>query len=295
MAHFPASRRFASRIASALLEEVYVAAVGTERTVSAIIDSVRTVEGGGFSVRRPFPTPILDHFDPFLLLDEMGPTEYGPYEAVGAPDHPHRGFETVTYMLSGRMQHRDSQGNHGILGPGDVQWMTARGGVVHSELPEDEFLRSGGRMHGFQLWVNLPARDKMMRPRYQDVPSSEIPVARSEGGLVQVKVIAGEALGEHAVIDVRTPILYLHYTVQPGGAVEQSVPRAWNVFAHVFSGEGTFGTPERRASEGKMVVFEHDGDAIQFGAPEHAQRPWSCFCSAVCPSTSLLHGTAHSS
>ena len=114
-------------------------------------------------VRRPFPTHRLDHIDPFLLLDEMGPADHGPGEARGAPDHPHRGFETVTYLLAGRMVHADSQGNSGKLGPGDVQWMTAGAGVVHSEMPEPEFARTGGRMHGFQLWVNLPRRDKISR------------------------------------------------------------------------------------------------------------------------------------
>src|SRR5579872_3405949 len=181
------------------------------RKVARLVTSIRTREGGGFIVHRPFPTQTLMDFDPFLLLDEMGPVDYAPYEAVGAPDHPHRGFETVTYVLEGRMQHRDSQGNHGTLGPGDVQWMTAGGGVVHSEMPEDELYRTGGRMHGFQLWVNLPSRDKMMHPRYQDVPSAQIPVVEGDEGLVRVKVIAGEALGAHAVIDTRTPIMYLHF------------------------------------------------------------------------------------
>jgi len=160
--------------------------VAKMRSVSRIVDSVRTVEGEGFSVRRPFPTRALDHVDPFLLLDEMGPADLGPGEAKGAPDHPHRGFETVTYVLDGRMEHKDSQGNAGGLGPGDVQWMTAGAGVVHSEMPEADFRMRGGRMHGFQLWVNLPQRDKMMRPRYQEVPADRIPVGRSGDGAVTV-------------------------------------------------------------------------------------------------------------
>src|SRR6185369_12962283 len=147
--------------------------------------SIETYEGAGFLVRRPFPKASLSLVDPFLLLDEMGPMDLAPGEAKGAPDHPHRGFETVTYMLSGRMEHKDSQGNSGKLGPGDVQWMTAGAGVVHSEMPEDEFLRTGGRMHGFQIWVNLPAGQKMTQPRYQDVPSGQIPVAVSDDGKVR--------------------------------------------------------------------------------------------------------------
>ena len=243
------------------------------RSVAAILDSVTTVEGGGFTVHRPFPSRTLDFVDPFLLLDEMGPVDYAPFEAVGAPDHPHRGFETVTYVLEGRMQHRDSQGNHGILGPGDVQWMTAGGGVVHSEMPEDEFYRTGGHMHGFQLWVNLPARDKMMHPRYQDVPTARIPVAEGDEGLVRARVIAGEALGAEAVIDTRTPIMYIHFTVQPGGQVTQPVPAGWNVFAYVVDGEAEFGVPGRRATRGKIVLFGHDGDTVALNVTSSSTQP----------------------
>jgi len=165
------------------------------RTVARIVKSTRTVEGGGFIVTRPFPTERLDMFDPFLLLDQMGPVDYKPGEAVGAPDHPHRGFETVTYVLEGDMEHRDSAGNRGKLNAGDVQWGTAGAGVVHSEMPSSEMLERGGRMFGFQLWVNLPRRDKMIPPRYQDTPSARIPVVTSADGKARVKVIAGESLG----------------------------------------------------------------------------------------------------
>jgi redox-sensitive bicupin YhaK (pirin superfamily) len=128
----------------------------------------------------------------------MGPADYGPGEAKGAPDHPSRGFETVTYMLEGKFQHRDSHGHTGKLNSGDVQWMTAGVGVMHSEMPEDEFTHNGGRTHGFQLWVNLPRRDKMIKPHYQEIPSSKIPLAKSQDGQVTAKVIAGEALGVNA-------------------------------------------------------------------------------------------------
>ena len=138
-------------------------------------------------VRRTFPTGQLDMVDPFLLLDHMGPQDYWPGEAVGAPDHPHRGFETVTYMLEGAFEHRDSSGGGGYLGPGDVQWMTAGAGIVHSELPAERIRREGGRVHGLQLWVNLPRADKMSPPRYQEIKADEIPVtepapAPGEGG-----------------------------------------------------------------------------------------------------------------
>src|SRR4051794_18821837 len=237
------------------------------RTVGSVVDGVETFEGEGFLVRRPFPRSGFSFFDPFLLLDEMGPMDLAPGEAKGAPDHPHRGFETVTYMLSGRMEHKDSQGNAGRLGPGDVQWMTAGAGVVHSEMPEREFARTGGRMHGFQLWVNLPKRDKMMRPRYQEIPAEGIPSASSDDGLVTVKVIAGEALGARALIETRTPIVYLHYTLKPGGSVEQFIPEGFNLFAYVIDGEGRFGEDGRAARDGQMVLFDSDGEAVRISNP----------------------------
>src|ERR1041384_4809727 len=178
------------------------------RTVAGIVTSIETLEGGGFLVRRPFPTASFSDFDPFLLLDEMGPMDVGPGEAKGAPDHPHRGFETVTYLLSGEMEHKDSRGHAGRLRPGDVQWMTAGAGVVHSEMPSAEFQRTGGRIHGFQLWVNLPRREKMTSPRYQEIPAASIPTAQTKDDLVTVRVIAGEALGARAVIETITPITY---------------------------------------------------------------------------------------
>jgi redox-sensitive bicupin YhaK (pirin superfamily) len=232
------------------------------RTVSGIINSVETLEGEGFLVHRPFPTFALSDFDPFLLLDEMGPKDLAPGEAKGAPDHPHRGFETVTYMLEGRMQHKDSQGHAGKLTPGDVQWMTAGAGVVHSEMPEHEFSKTGGRLHGFQLWVNLPRRDKMIDPRYQEIPATRIPIGQTEDGLATVRVIAGSSLGARAVIETRTPIIYLHFTLQPGGSVSQQVPFEYNGFAYVVSGEGLFGADGERASRGQMVMFAQDGDEV---------------------------------
>jgi redox-sensitive bicupin YhaK (pirin superfamily) len=235
----------------------------TIRTVSGIINSIETLEGEGFLVHRPFPTYAMSDFDPFLLLDEMGPKDLAPGEAKGAPDHPHRGFETVTYMLEGRMQHKDSQGNAGKLTPGDVQWMTAGSGVIHSEMPEREFAQKGGRLHGFQLWVNLPRSDKMIRPRYQEIPGAKIPTAQSEDGLVTVRVIAGESLGSKAVIETRTPIIYLHFKVKPGGRVTQAVPANYNGFAYVVAGEGRFGTDGERGSRGQMVMFGNDGEQVQ--------------------------------
>jgi quercetin 2,3-dioxygenase len=204
----------------------------TGRTVAGMVNSIETLEGAGFLVRRPFPKASFSEFDPFLLLDEMGPMTLAPNQAKGAPDHPHRGFETVTYMLSGEMEHKDSQGHAGKLSSGDVQWMTAGAGVIHSEMPSAEFQRTGGRLHGFQLWVNLPQQHKMMPPRYQEISAARIPVAQTKDGLVTVRVVAGEALGARAVIETVTPIMYLHFTLQPGGRVLQAVPQGYNAFAY---------------------------------------------------------------
>lgn len=244
---------------------------GGRRTVAGVENSVETFEGEGFLVRRPFPRASFSEYDPFLLLDEMGPMELAPGEAKGAPDHPHRGFETVTYLLSGEMEHKDSRGHAGRLKAGDVQWMTAGAGVIHSEMPARDFAHNGGRMHGFQLWVNLPKRDKMTKPRYQEIPNSQIPKATSADGLVRVSVIAGEAMGEKAVIETRTPIIYLHYKIEPGGAVNQQVPGAYNAFAYLVGGEGVFGAKGERAGDGQVVLFAQDGDEVTIENPADAK------------------------
>lgn len=241
------------------------------RSLRRLAHAQRTVEGGGFEVRRSFPTRGLEDVDPFLLLDEMGPSDLAPGEAKGAPDHPHRGFETVTYMIAGRMDHRDSAGNAGSIGPGDVQWMTAGDGVVHSEMPGKDVLARGGRQHGFQLWVNLPRKDKRMKPRYQEVPASRIPTARRDG--VAVRVIAGESLGVRAVIDTRTPILYLHFTLDPGARVVQPVPADWTAFAYVFGGVARLGRDAREVRAGQAAVFADDGDAVVLAVEKGAARP----------------------
>jgi redox-sensitive bicupin YhaK (pirin superfamily) len=152
-------------------------------------------------------------------------------------------------MIAGRMDHRDSAGNAGSIGPGDVQWMTAGDGVVHSELPGADMLTKGGRQHGFQLWVNLPRKDKRMKPRYQKVPAARIPTVSTKDGAT-VRVIAGESLGARAVIDTRTPILYLHFTLAPGARVIQAVPADWSAFAYVFGGAARVGADGREVRDG---------------------------------------------
>ncbi len=239
----------------------------TTRTVAQLVHATPQLEGEGMIVTRPFPTARLDHLDPFLLLDRLGPVTHGPGEAKGAPDHPHRGFETVTYILEGAIEHEDSQGNRGRIGAGDVQWMTAGSGVIHSELPSQEIRRNGGRVHGFQLWVNLPRRDKMMKPRYQELRADQIPTA--DDGKVRVTVIAGESMGVNATIDTRTPILYLHVRLAPGARFTQRVPETYNAFAFVINGSATFG--DRLAKENDTVIFKQDGDEVTIASETGAE------------------------
>lgn len=236
------------------------------RSVSQVINAKTTLEGEGFMVHRAFPNGSVREFDPFLLLDEMGPFDISAGEAKGAPDHPHRGFETVTYMIDGIFEHKDSQGHSGKIKTGDVQWMTAGSGIIHSEMPEKEFFQKGGTLHGFQLWVNLPKKDKMMNPRYQDLPSDKIPIAQKDG--VKVKVIAGESMGEKSVIETRTPIMYLHFTIQPNAKVVQTIPQNHNAFAYVINGEGLFGDKQISAHKEQVVLFEQNGNEITIKASD---------------------------
>ena len=242
--------------------------ISEPREVTKIVTAHRQREGGGFIVRRPFPSASFRHADPFLLLDEMGPVEYGPGEAIGAPDHPHRGFETVTYVLEGEMEHEDSAGHRGRLGAGDVQWMTAGRGIVHSEMPSRAMRQRGGRMHGFQIWVNLPARDKLTAPRYQEIPRAAIPEAATPDGCAVVHVIAGEALGAKAVIETRTPIGYLHWIFSPGALVDVPVPA--DHAAHVYVFEGAVRVAGRKVKDGELAILG-DGNRVQLEASERAQ------------------------
>ena len=239
--------------------------------MQGLVEGRRGREGAGFEIRRPFPTQALELLDPFLLLDEMGPTDNGPGQAKGAPDHPHRGFETVTYLLSGEMDHRDSRGGGGRLAPGDAQWMTAGAGIVHSELPSPRILREGGRMHGFQLWVNLPAAEKMRRPRYQDLRAAALPSVPTPDGRGRITVLSGEALGAQAATLTHTPVLCLHASLDPGGQLEVPLPIGWNAGGLVFRGRADLGEG-LVARSGQLAVWAHDGGALRLRAePEGAE------------------------
>jgi redox-sensitive bicupin YhaK (pirin superfamily) len=233
------------------------------RNASQVFTAPNAIDGDGVPLRRAFPGPAIADLDPFLLLDQMGPMDLVPGDHRSFPPHPHRGFETVTYLLAGEMQHRDSWGNHGRLRPGDVQWMTAGSGLVHSEVPGEDILRTGGRLHGFQLWINLPRKDKMIAPRYQDTASERIPVAR-EGG-VTVKVIAGKALGVSGVIETRIPILYVHATLAPGAVYTQEIPKSENALAFVIEGEAQVG--DTKAAQAQVALFDRSADAVEIRNP----------------------------
>jgi redox-sensitive bicupin YhaK (pirin superfamily) len=232
----------------------------TARKILQVITSQSTVEGGGFKVRRPFPTQHVDHIDPFLLLDEMGPADYAPHKAVGAPSHPHRGFETVTYLLSGAMVHEDSIGTRAVIKPGGVQWMTAGSGVIHSELPTDDMMALGGRMHGFQLWVNLSADRKMIPPRYQGYDANEL--AQTDlpnGGLL--KVVAGTVLGVTGPVETTSPMTYAHAAMQANETIEWIPDASHTALVHVFDGEVTVN--DRKVVSGQMVVFERSTGTVK--------------------------------
>jgi len=235
------------------------------REVSRVVTAHRQREGGGFVVRRPVPTLDLDQIDPFLLIDELGPVTYGPREAIGAPDHPHRGFETVSYILEGALEHEDSAGHRGRLESGDVQWMTAGAGIVHSEMPARELYERGGRVHGFQIWVNLPRRLKMTQPRYQELAAARIPSAQTEDGKARVKIIAGAALGVSAAIETHTPIVFQDWTLDAGAEATIDISREQQVLAYVF--EGAIAIEGREIRDGQLAILG-EGDAVRLqGGP----------------------------
>ena len=245
---------------------------GRARPVQSIVTAQSTFEGGGFPVHRPFPQPGADlgATDPFLMLDEMGPIHYGPGEAKGAPDHPHRGFETVTYLFDGEMEHRDSTGGGGLLRGGDTQWMTAGAGLVHSEEPTEAMLRDGGLMHGLQLWVNLPRADKLTPPRYQDLSGDKLTIARSHDDKVLLRLVAGDLGGQTGPGSTHTPIVYAHATIEAGGRLALDWPAEYNGLVYVLRGHVRVGDDARSIGAQQLVVLGRDGDAVVLQADEPA-------------------------
>jgi redox-sensitive bicupin YhaK (pirin superfamily) len=243
-----------------------------ERAVQSVTAAPSALEGEGFPVRRAFAGVPLEALDPFIHLDQMGAVDYGPGEPRGTDWHPHRGFETVTYMLDGTFQHQDSNGGGGVITDGATQWMTAGGGILHIETPPEELVVSGGLFHGLQLWVNLPARDKMAPPRYQSLEGEQATLLASADGGSLVRVIAGDVAGHTGPGATHTPIAFLHATVAPDARLHLPWRADFNALAYVLSGSGTAGSGGRPVHEGDLVVFgpgDHlvlRADASQSGA-----------------------------
>ena len=231
------------------------------RSVKLITTAPRGLEGEGFPVRRAFAGIELKDLDPFVHMDQMGEIDYGPGEPKGTPWHPHRGFETVTYMMEGTFLHQDSIGGGGVIENGATQWMTAGAGILHIERPPDALIDSGGLFHGVQLWVNLPARLKMTNPRYQDIGAQAVTLLTNENGDAIIRVIAG-SLGEvNGPGSTHTPITLLHVSLLPGGQLILPWNRQYNALTYVLAGEGTVGLDHRPIGEGQMAVHE-DGDFL---------------------------------
>ncbi|MFJ3200193.1 pirin family protein [Streptomyces sp. NPDC086989] len=230
------------------------------RSVADVVQPVHTLEGEGFPVRRPFPTPRIPQLDPFLMVDQVGPVDLGPGEPKGAPDHPHRGFETIAYVLEGDIEYADSTGSRGVVPPGAVQWLTAGAGVVHSAQPTDAFRTAGGLQHNLQIWVNLPASRKGLRPRTQNHTAQEIPVVRTLDGS-WFKVIAGSALGVTGPFDTQVPVTVVHASIAPGASAELPAPAGRNAAVYVLSGSGRVAA--RELADGELAVLADDGGAVR--------------------------------
>ena len=235
------------------------ATVFTPRPVTSVTTAPRGFEGEGFPVRRAFAGVDLQLLDPFVHMDQMGEVEYAPGEPKGTAWHPHRGFETVTYMIDGEMAHSDSNGGGGLITNGDTQWMTAGGGILHIETPPEHLVASGGLFHGFQLWVNLPATLKFAPPRYQDIRGSAVSLLSSTDGGALLRVIAGEVDGHAGPGSTHTPITLVHATLSAGASLTVPWRPDFNALAYVLGGKGTVGAKGRPITDGQLAVFAGGG------------------------------------
>jgi redox-sensitive bicupin YhaK (pirin superfamily) len=232
----------------------------TERPVKQVTTAPSSYEGEGFPVRRTMAGISYRDLDPFIMMDQMGEVEYAPGEPKGTSWHPHRGFETVTYIIDGAFQHQDSHGGGGFITDGATQWMTAGGGILHIETPPAELVESGGTFHGVQLWVNLPSKDKMTDPAYQNLEGRDVTLLASDDGGALVRVIAGDVAGHKGPGSTRTPISFVHATVAPGASLSLPWEPTYNALVYVLAGTGRVGV------EGRPV---HTGQTVVFGAGDH--------------------------
>jgi redox-sensitive bicupin YhaK (pirin superfamily) len=236
-----------------------------QRGVTSVTSAPQGCEGEGFPVRRAFAGVRLEDLDPFIHLDQMGEVEYAPGEPKGTPWHPHRGFETVTYMIDGTFEHQDSNGGGGLITNGDTQWMTAGSGILHIEKPPEALVQSGGLFHGFQLWVNLPAAQKWSPPRYQDIRASEVALASSPDGGALLRVIAGEVAGFAGPGSTYSPMTLVHATLSPGSRLVVPWRADYNALAYVMAGRALVGAERRPVGMGQLAVFG-PGEAVTIGA-----------------------------
>ncbi|WP_370291619.1 pirin family protein [Nocardioides sp.] len=241
------------------------------RPVWQVTTAPQGYEGEGFPVRRAFAGVDLRHLDPFIMMDQMGEVEYAPGEPKGTSWHPHRGFETVTYIIDGTFDHQDSHGGGGTITNGDTQWMTAGSGLLHIEAPPESLVASGGLFHGLQLWVNLPREAKLTTPRYQDLRSGEVALLASEDAGALVRVIAGEVAGHAGPGMTHTPMTMIHATVEPGARLDLPWNVDHNALVYVLAGAGTVGSPESAAVRMGQTAVLGAGDYITITADERQE------------------------
>jgi len=234
------------------------------RAVAAVVSAQRTLEGEGFEVRRAIPGPGFQSVGPFIMFDHFGPKDYGPGEALGAPEHPHFGIETLTYMFDGYGLHRDSIGNVSITGPGEGQWMRAGRGIVHDEGADPEARRVGGKSHGVQLWINLPKGHRDAAPEYKPVRADEIPELKIDKATV--RLIAGSLGGVIGPVTSFAPPWLVHASIPAGASLHLAAPEGIDLGAYVVSGSGKFGTPARTANEGDLIRFARAGEGVMIAA-----------------------------
>ncbi len=237
----------------------------TDRPIVSVTTAPSGLEGEGFPVRRAFAGVDLRSLDPFVHMDQMGEVDYAPGEPKGTPWHPHRGFETVTYMIDGTFQHQDSNGGGGLITDGDTQWMTAGAGILHIEAPPEEVVARGGLFHGFQLWVNLPAELKWSPPRYQDIRGGAVTLLSSADGGALLRVIAGEVAGHEGPGVTYTPITLAHASLAPGAQLRLPWRRDFNALVYVLAGSGSVGGVRRPVRMGQLAVYE-PGEVVTVSA-----------------------------
>jgi redox-sensitive bicupin YhaK (pirin superfamily) len=235
------------------------------RPVRSVTTAPSGFEGEGFPVRRAFAGVSHADLDPFVHMDQMGEVDYAPYEPRGTDWHPHRGFETVTYIIDGTFVHQDSHGGGGTISDGATQWMTAGGGILHIETPPEELVVAGGLFHGVQLWVNLPSRSKMVEPRYQNLEADQVSLVSSPDGGALVRIIAGDLGGHRGPGSTHTPIVVAHATLAPGARLVLPWDPSFNALAYVLSGSGSVGDDRTAVQAGQLTVFG-DGDTLTLTA-----------------------------